>query len=150
MRLDADNIWEPDAFLYIEDNLHSQVHVDKDDYLTGAPELVVEIAASTVSRDLHQKFNIYRRTGVQEYIVWRTQDHALDWFRLDETGNYERVEPDADGILRSEMFPGLWLAVAKLLNGELAAVLTELQNGIASAEHQKFVEKLQATAKHDE
>ena len=141
-RLDPDNTVEPDAFLRIETAYGGQSRIGEDDYLDGAPELVVEVAASTVSNDLHTKLNVYRRNLVQEYIVWRTRDKAIDWFRLRE-GKYERVEPDAEGIIRSEIFPGLRLAVDKMLNGDLAGVLAELQKGIASEEHQKFVEKLQ-------
>lgn len=143
--LDGDNEFQPDALLRLESSLGGTSRIGHDDYIYGAPELVVEIAASTVSRDLFNKLDVYLRNGVREYLVWRTQDNALDWFRLRE-GKYERVEPDADGIIRSEIFPGLWLAVEKLLNGDLAGVLAELQNGIASPEHHAFVEKLQAQA----
>jgi len=139
--MDEDNEFQPDAFLRLDSALGGSSRVGRDDYIYGAPELVVEIAASTVSRDLFEKLNVYRRNGVQEYIVWRTQDRALDWFRLCE-GKYERVEPEADGIIRSEVFPGLWLAVNKLLNGDLAGVLAELQKGVATPEHAAFVEKL--------
>lgn len=34
------------------------------------------------SIDLHEKLAAYRRNGVQEYIVWRVYDRALDWFAL--------------------------------------------------------------------
>ncbi len=140
--LDTDNEFQPDAYLRLEPDDGGNSRLNEDGYIEGAPELVVEVAASTVSRDLHQKLHVYRRTGVQEYLVWRTQDKALDWFRLRE-GKYERVEPDAEGIIRSEIFPGLRMAVDKMLSGDLAGVLAELQKGIASEEHQKFVEKLQ-------
>ncbi len=138
---DPDNEIQPDAYLRLEPQQGGASQLNIDGYVEGAPELVIEIAASTVSRDLHDKLRVYRRNGVPEYIVWRTEDKQLDWFRL-RAGNYERVEPDAEGIIRSEIFPGLWLAVNKLLNGDLAGVLAELQKGIASAEHQAFVEKL--------
>ncbi len=134
IRLDADNVVEPDAFLLLVDG---QARLASDDYLDGAPELIVEIAASTVSRDLHETMRAYRRNGVREYIVWRTQDRALDWFRL-RAGKYERVEPDATGVIRSEIFPGLWLDVKKLLADDLAGVLAELQRGIAAPEHAIF------------
>ena len=144
--LDEDNEFQPDAFLRLDSALGGSSRVGRDDYVYGAPELVVEIAASTVSRDLFEKMNVYRRNGVREYIVWRTQDRALDWFRSRE-GKYERAAPEADGIIRSEIFPGLWLAVDKLLNGDLAGVLAELQKGIATPQHAAFVEKLARQAR---
>jgi hypothetical protein len=86
-------------------------------------------AASSVSIDLHAKRRVYRRNAVQEYLVWRVQDQAIDWFVLRE-GDYQPLVADAVGILRSIRFPGLWLDAAALLRGDLAAVLQTLQRGV--------------------
>jgi len=53
-----------------------------------------------------------------------------------------RLMPDADGIIASQIFPGLRLAVWALLEGDLASVLSELQRGLSSVEHAAFVERL--------
>ena len=53
-------------------------------------------------------------------------DGAFDWFRL-QSGEYVRIEPDERGIIESDVFPGLRLNVAKLLAGDLAGVLAELE-----------------------
>ncbi|NEQ85696.1 MAG: Uma2 family endonuclease, partial [Moorea sp. SIO2I5] len=105
--------------------------ITEDDYVEGAPELIVEIAASSVSIDLHKKLNVYRRNGVQEYLVWRVNDGEFDWFRLRE-GEYTQLEPNPEGIICSEIFPGLWLDKAALLAGNLAKVLEILQQGLQS------------------
>ena len=139
VRLDADNEPQPDAVLRLETG--GQSRISDDGYLEGAPELAVEIAASSASYDLHDKLRIYRRNGIQEYLVWRTYSQQLDWFYLeDET--YKSLLPDATGILRSRRFPGLWLAHASLTSGDLATVLSILQQGINSPEHQQFVGQL--------
>jgi hypothetical protein len=78
---------------------------------------------------------------VQEYLVWRVNDAAMDWFELDE-GRYVALSADAEGIVRSRVFPGLWLAVEALLDGDLAEVLRVVQAGLASAEHAAFVARL--------
>lgn len=120
VRLDADNEVQPDALLRLDKDGRSRV--DADDLIAGAPELVVEIASSSASYDLHEKLHVYRRNGVQEYIVWRTLDRVLDWFVL-EAGRYTPQTPDEYGRLHSRIFPGLTLAVGALLAGDLAAVL---------------------------
>lgn len=74
---------------------------------------------------------------MREYVVWRVYDRKLDWFVLRE-GRYEALAADADGILRSEVFPGLWLDPAALLRGDLAGVLAVIQEDIDSDEHQTF------------
>lgn len=123
VRLDADNEPQPDAVLFKVDG---NAQIDEDGYITGAPELIVEIAASTVSYDLHAKKRIYERSGVREYIVWRTLDQQIDWFVL-ENGQYVGLAPDSEGIIHSRQFAGLRLNVSAILNGDMSAVLKTLQ-----------------------
>ncbi len=137
--IDADNEPQPDALLRIE--VGGQSRINQNDYLEGAPELIVEIAASSASYDLHEKLKVYRRNQVQEYLVWRVYDRQFDWFRLNE-GEYIKLEPNRDGIICSQVFLGLWLDKAALLAGNLADVLFVLQSGLASQEHQGFVQLL--------
>jgi Uma2 family endonuclease len=143
VRLDLENESQPDALLRLEPEHGGQSRISEDGYVEGAPELAVEVAASSASYDLHDKLRAYRRNGVQEYVVWRVLDASLDWFVLRE-GEYVRIHPDETGVVRSERFPGLWLDVPALLGGDMAAVLATLQRGLASPEHAAFVERLQA------
>jgi len=133
---------QPDAFLIIAPGCGGQARIDEDGYIEGAPEFVAEVAASSVSYDLNQKLHIYRRNGVREYVVWRVLDEAIDWFILRE-GRYDLMPPGEDGIYRSEVLPGLWLDPAALLRDDLATVGQTVQQGVASAEHAAFVERLQ-------
>jgi len=142
VRLDLDNEPQPDVALYIAPGYGGQARIEEG-YLTGAPEMAVEITASSVSYDLHAKLHVYRRNGVREYLVWRVLDRAIDWFVLRE-GQYERLPLDAAGVYRSEVFPGLWLDPAALLAGELSKVQDILRQGLATPEHGAFVAKLQA------
>ncbi len=128
VRLDDDNEPQPDAVLF---RIGGNAQIDGDGYITGAPELIAEIAASTVSYDLYSKKRIYERNGVKEYIVWRTLDCQLDWF-ISENGEYQKLEPDDSGIIRSREFEGLWLNVNAILQNDMSAVLKTLQTGIAS------------------
>jgi len=141
LRLDPDNEPQPDALLWLSEAAGGRARISEDDYLEGAPEFIVEVAASSASYDLHDKLKVYRRNGVQEYIVWRVYDRQIDWFRL-EAERYVPAPPDAEGIIQSRVFPGLRLAAAALLSGDLARVLAELQTGLASPEHAAFVERL--------
>jgi hypothetical protein len=140
-RLDEDNEPQPDLALLLPKHLGGDAHVDEDDYITGAPTWVGEIAASSVSIDLHDKLNAYRRNGVREYLVWRTEDQAVDWFVLRE-GRYDPLPADEWGILKSEQFPGLWLDVGALLKGDLAGLFRVVDEGVGTAEHGEFLKKL--------
>ncbi|MCL1464963.1 Uma2 family endonuclease [Argonema galeatum] len=141
VRLDLENEPQPDALLRLDPSVGGQSRISDDDYIEGATELIVEIAASTASYDLHDKLRVYRRNGVQEYLVWKVNDKQLNWFRLRE-GEYVQLEADANGVIRSEMFPGLALAVSALLEGDLAQVLGVVQAGLATTEHADFVNRL--------
>lgn len=135
LRIDEDNEPQPDLVLY---RRVGGSRIDADGYLNGAPELVVEVAASSVSYDLHQKLHVYRRAGVREYLVLRSEDAAVDWFALRE-GVYEQLAADAAGVVGSEVFPGLWLDVAALLAHDSAGLQTALAAGLRSPEHAAFV-----------
>ena len=141
VRLDLDNEPQPDALLRIEPEVGGNSCITDDDYVEGPPELIAEIAASSASYDLNDKLNAYRRNEVQEYIVWQIYENRLDWFSLQE-GRYVSLQPDEASVIRSQIFPGLWLAVNALREGDLAQVLAVLQQGLQTAEHQAFVKSL--------
>jgi len=142
VRLDVDNEPQPDITLIIRPECGGRIVISEDGYLEGAPDLVAEIAASTVSIDVNQKLKVYRRNQVREYMIWRVLDEQLDWF-IFQNNSFEPLLVDEAGVMRSQAFPGLWLNVNALLRGDSQAVLSTLMTGLASAEHATFVEKLQ-------
>jgi len=141
LRLDGDNDLQPDAALQIDPGAGGQARVSADDYVEGAPELVAEIAASSASRDLREKLHVYRRNGVREYLVWRVPEGRLDWFEL-VRGAYRARAADAGGVVRSVVFPGLWLDAGAILRDDLAAVLRTLHAGVADPSHAAFLSGL--------
>lgn len=145
VRLDLTNEPQPDIALFLDPSLDpslgGQVTISDDDYLEGAPELIAEIAASSAAYDLGDKKKAYRRNGVKEYLVWQMYENQFDWFVL-EDDRYVSLLPDAEGILRSRSFPGLWLDPEALRSGNMPKVLAVLQQGLASIEHEAFVQKL--------
>ncbi len=139
--LDPDNEPQPDALLKLDATVGGKSWVNAKGYLEGAPELIVEVAASSESYDLHEKLRAYRRNGVQEYVVWRVYDQQIDWYKL-EAESYVQLSPDRSGVLHSQVFPGLQLDVKAMLKDDLAKVLVVLQKGLNSLEHKAFVRKL--------
>jgi Uma2 family endonuclease len=145
-RLDLSNEPQPDAVLLIDPELGGQARISSDDYVQDAPELVAEVASSSVSHDLNTKFEVYRRNGVREYLVWRVRDGKIDWFGL-KRRKYVRLPLDGNGLYRSKVFPGLWLDPVALVRGDFPAVQAALQRGLASPEHAAFVAQLKARPK---
>ncbi|MGE3270426.1 MAG: Uma2 family endonuclease, partial [Chloroflexota bacterium] len=128
VRMDRGGEVQPDALLWRPGAAGPRMN--DEGYLEGAPQLIVEVAASSASYDLHTKKEAYRRNGVHEYVVWRVLDTAIDWFRLQD-GSYVRIQPDDAGIVESDQFPGLRLDVPRMLAGDLAAVLSGVSAGPA-------------------
>jgi Uma2 family endonuclease len=139
--LGADNEFQPDVQLRRLRGGTSCLNAKG--YVEGPPGLVTEVALSSASYDLHEKMRVYQRAGVSEYIVWRVQDKALDWW-VAEAGVFTPLKADRTGVIRSRVFPGLWLARRALLADNMAAVLRTLQEGLQSPEHAAFVESLAA------
>lgn len=133
IRLDGDNVVEPDATLSIP----------RVGWRRG-PELVIEVTASSVSIECHRKARVYQRNAIPEYIVCRVEDEAIDWLRL-EAGRYEPIDQEGE-VLKSVVFPGLWLDPAALLRLDTARILEVLHQGLATPKHAALAAR-QAEAK---
>jgi Uma2 family endonuclease len=131
---------QPDLYLRILPDYGGQSRTT-DDYVEGAPELVAEIAYSTRAIDLHRKLDDYRRCGVLEYIVLCLREPQVRWF---DFRSGQELALDGDGVLRSRVFPGLWIDTAALVAHDHARLTTTLQAGLATPEHADFVQRLAA------
>lgn len=125
--LDGGNEVQPDGFIFRPEG---GVTITPEGYLQGAPELVIEVAASSVAADLGSKMEAYRRNRIREYIVWQVLAGVISWFRLVDDA-YVQLEPDERGVIESREFPGLRLNVAAMLAGDRAGILAELQRSPA-------------------
>jgi hypothetical protein len=132
---------EPDASLLILPEHGGQTWEDKEGYLNGAPELNAEVSWATESIDLHAKKRDYEKAGIREYIVAALRQQQVYWF-IRRRGKFRDLLPGKDGVIRSEVFPGLWLDPDALLRRDRKRLLTVLRQGLASREHGAFVAKL--------
>lgn len=123
--LDTDNTPQPDIILCSAPRKGGRVWLNEKSWLCGAPELVCEVAASSASIDLHHKLHAYRRNGIQEYLVWTTQEKRVRWFQLVQ-GDYREMKERA-GRLESIVFPGLVLEVKALLKLDRRQLVAALQ-----------------------
>jgi Uma2 family endonuclease len=146
VELDFDNEVQPDALLRLDESLGGRCHVTADDYLAGPPELIVEVAASSAAYDMHSKLRVYRRNGVQEYLVLLTYEQQVIWYALRD-GEYDLLTPDDQGVLRSQVFPGLYFHPERFWANDLTGLLAVLQQGLDSPEHAAFGARLRESSK---
>jgi Uma2 family endonuclease len=142
--LDPDNAPQPDGCLFLPQQLGGMAKINAEGYLEGPPDLVAEVAASSASIDLHAKFNVYRRHGVREYIVWRVLEHTVEWFVLQNEIFVPHVLES--GCFRSANFPGLWLDPAALVALDCERLHAALGEGMATPEYRRFREQVQPYA----
>lgn len=145
VRVGPRNMPQPDTLLRVLESYGGRSRVGPDGLLEGGPELAAEVSVTTTAHDLGAKREVYRRLGVQEYLVWRVEDRAVDWFVL-RGGVYVPLAPGPDGVFRSEVFPGLWLNPAALIAGDAAALLRTAQEGHGTPEHAAFIRELERRA----
>lgn len=131
---------QPDLFMRILPECGGQSSTTADEYLLGAPELVIEIAHSSYAIDLHGKRGDYVAAGVLEYLVVNLHDRRLHWFDL----SVNQQQSADDGIFRMRTMPGLWIHEEGLLAKDYRVMMATLDAGLASDEHQAFVAKLKS------
>jgi len=136
-----DNVLQPDIFLRILPDWGGQSgSTPGGKYGAGAPELIVEVCGSSLSRDLGVKLELYRREGVKEYLTVELTTRSVTWRQLAKD-RYREMRPGADGLLRSKAFPGLWLDPKAVWGGD---ILQALELGLQAPEHAAFAKRLQA------
>jgi Uma2 family endonuclease len=116
---------QPDFSLF---RIGENVTEESSGLLLGAPELVVEVAASTITKDRGPKFRLYEKAGCLEYLLWNTDSNTIAWF-FNNHGTFEEIPHDELGIFRSKTFPGLWLDGYALMQGRVTDVIATLQQG---------------------
>jgi hypothetical protein len=52
------------------------------------------------------------------------------------------LKEDEKNIIKSKVFPGLWLGIYSLLNYQLAEVIKTVQQGLNTTEHQDFIQRI--------
>ena len=133
---------QPDAVLVILPEYGGQSKI-AGDYYSGAPELIVEVAVSSHSRDFGAKKRLYEQMGVREYLIAVPREERLVSLALTPEG-YRPQEADSDGAFRSICFPGLQLDFRALWRLDLQRMNSVLQQGLATAEHADFAAHLAA------
>ena len=133
---------QPDAILRIKDQFGGTSRL-VDSELHGAPELVAEVAASSASYDLFQKKQRYQENGVLEYLVWVVHERRFVWFALEST-RYVQLTQARNGIIKSQLFPGLWLDTNGMLGHDQQKVLATANRGMQSPEYIEFAKKLKS------
>jgi len=127
---------QPDLTLRLAAEFGGKSRVTRDGYLEGPPELLAEVAYSSVSIDLNQKRDDYQQAGVQEYCVLCIEEQELHWF---DFARRSEIQANRKGVFVSRVFPGLWVHGASLVGLASKQVKAVLRKGLATRAHAAFV-----------
>src|SRR6266404_291561 len=115
---------EPDLLFISSDKLGNLKH----NYLDGPADLVVEIVSpESQLRDRGDKFYEYEEAGVREYWILDQNRKRAEFYHLEEEGTYKLIDPDDNGIYRSDVIEGLWLKVDWLWQDPLPTLMSVLK-----------------------
>jgi len=136
VRLRPGLAYEPDIFVVGRDQLGQL----GEQYLAGAPALVVEVVSSgTRSHDLKTKATAYRKHRVKEYWAVDPEQRILARYRpsAHATAAY-RVTRHATGRLTSAALPGFWVEASWLWQASLPSevdCLDQILGRVATRKH---------------
>ena len=101
---------KPDIGVLLKSNPAPWGGVDQR-HVGGVCDIVVEAISDftpeEVLRDTEEKKRDYALAGVKEYYILDPSGEHMRFYRLIAGGRYEEIEPDAEGVIGSEVLPGL-------------------------------------------
>ncbi len=101
---------KPDIGVLLKSNPAPWGGVDQR-HVGGACDMVVEAISDftpeEVLRDTEEKKRDYALAGVKEYYILDPSGEHMRFYRLIAGGRYGEIEPDAEGVIGSEVLPGL-------------------------------------------
>jgi Uma2 family endonuclease len=141
--MDEDSEPQPDVCLVLLPECGGKARIVEDKSVSGPLDLVVEVANSSRAYDLGSKKRDYERNGVREYVVAIPGEEQVRWF-VNGSSGFREVAKEADGMFRSEVFPGLWLDPRGLFAPSIRLLSACVRKGVASPEHAAFVAELKS------
>ena len=103
-------VFKPDIGVILDDNPAPWGEEEQRSYIGVCDMIVEELSDSTtaeVRRDMVEKKEGYARAGMKEQFILDPKDRYMHFYRLQADGNYEEIEPDGEGVIRSQVLPGL-------------------------------------------
>jgi Uma2 family endonuclease len=112
---------EPDVMFFSTENPATM----EDKFMNGPADIVVEIVSpDSRRRDRHTKYFEYEKAGVREYWIHDPDNNETEFFQLDETGKYRRIELENGTIYHSAVLPGFTLDTTWLAQRPLPKLMT--------------------------
>jgi Putative restriction endonuclease len=108
----------------------------------GPPNFVLDVFVAGDLAEYHHRQRLFERFGVTEYVaVEDSETLKVHWNRLD-SGQFQEIEQDAPGEIRSKALPGLWIPTDALARRDWWAILAAIERGVTRRGHHEFMETI--------
>ena len=112
-------VYKPDVGVVLNDNPAPWGAIELRAF-EGVCDMIVEAVSDStlaeVRRDTENKKRGYALAGVQEYFILDPEDRYMRFYRLTTDRRYAQIQPDATGVIRSQILPGFQFRRTDLLN----------------------------------
>ena len=103
----------------------------RDEVFHGAPNFILDVFDCAEDETFRRRRDRFCKHRVHEYAVaLNSESVELLWHRLEGDG-YRLVEPDPDGVLRSQALPNLWLPLQAVRDRDWWAILGCIERGVS-------------------
>ncbi len=142
---------KPDIGVILNSNPAPWGGVDRR-HFAGVCDMVVEAVSDStpaeVFRDTEEKRRDYALAGVKEYFILDPSGEHMRFYRLITGGRYEEIQPGAEGIIGSDVLPGLQFRLEDLERQTDMAVLAlnDVYSGYVIPGYQSAVKRAENEA----
>ena len=142
---------KPDIGVILKSNPVSWGGIDQY-HFDGVCDMVVEAISDATPaetlRDTEEKRRDYALAGVKEYYILDPSREHMRFYRLIAGGRYEEIAPDAEGVVASEVLPGLQFRMEDLGRQRdlLELALDDVYSGYVIPAYKIAVDRAEAEA----
>jgi Uma2 family endonuclease len=121
-------------------------------HFDGVCDMVVEAVSDSTRaellRDTEEKRRDYALAGVKEYYILYPGREHMRFYRLIAGGHYQEIQPNADGVVASDLLPGLQFRMQDLRRQRdlVELALDDVYSGYVIPDHKIAVNKAEAEA----
>ncbi len=146
-----DAVRKPDIGVILNSNPVPWGGIDQR-HFDGVCDMVVEAVSDSTRaellRDTEEKRRDYALAGVKEYYILDPGREHMRFYRLIPGGRYQEIAPNADGVVASDLLPGLQFRMQDLRRQRdlVELALDDVYSGYVIPDHKIAVNRAEAEA----
>lgn len=108
------------------------------DHFIGPPNFIFDVFRKEQQDVYHSRRKLFEQNGVIEYVVWFMLETLPVWNRLVD-GQYQEIDEDEEGLIKSQALPGLWVPTKSLVERDMWSIMAKIAHGTTRRGHRDFM-----------